>query len=344
MKKSLLNHTEMTPDSRPGRAWQGRFGYPDTSALLSTSPNRFTLRRLKEKRWCYIGVFHPDIILGCAIVHLGYICSAFAFAFDRINARMIEHNFVLPPLGQVRYDRSPEKGICRFRNRSDHLYLSHQPDPHQPHQIRSRLGSGKNRLRAEIDLNQPAARLFPMHFLMPMNANARAFTTKAAGYHATGFIEINNDRIELDPDTSFAVLDWTNGFYPRKTFWNWACGAGRTEKNDMIGFNFSRGVYRYGRLENVIWMNGRPFQTGPVVFEYNSRSPMVPWKIHDPNGTFSMIFRPEGIRSADENFGLVQSRFIQPCGTYEGWIKTGSGEKTPFKNITGVAEEHFAKW
>ena len=67
----------------PYGEWTGNFNYPDTKGLLNLNDRLFSIKRFKEKRWCYMGIIHPDIIFGCAVVHLGYISSAFAFGFDR---------------------------------------------------------------------------------------------------------------------------------------------------------------------------------------------------------------------------------------------------------------------
>ena len=66
----------------PHGEWSGNFNYPDTKGLLNLNDRLFSIKRFKEKRWCYMGIIHPDIIFGCAVVHFGYISSAFAFGFD----------------------------------------------------------------------------------------------------------------------------------------------------------------------------------------------------------------------------------------------------------------------
>ncbi|MCP4021809.1 MAG: DUF2804 domain-containing protein, partial [Desulfobacteraceae bacterium] len=280
---------------------------------------------------------------GCAVIHLSFITSAFAYVFDRKTKEIIEYSNVLPPLGQTRFDRHPDKGICRFKSMGALVEMIHDLEKGR-RRIQVDFASKKIPLVADIEVIQPAGQVRPLHFLMPMGKGKNAFTTKTAGLTAKGSIRIHDKTIEIDENNSFAVFDWTNGFYNRQTFWNWACGSGRTDNGTRIGFNFSKGVYENGRLENVIWLDGQPILTDEAIFTYSSKAPLSPWKIETRDQAISLVFKPEGMRQANENFGIVISKFIQPCGTFEGIIRPPKGEVLTFSDVGGVAEEHYAKW
>ncbi|MCK5695336.1 MAG: DUF2804 family protein, partial [Desulfobacula sp.] len=93
-------------------------------------------------------------------------------------------------------------------------------------------------------------------------------------------------------ENTFAVFDWTNGFYPRRTFWNWACGAGFADDETQIGFNFSSGVYENGLLENTVWINGTPLKQGEITFTYDSKKPEIPWQIKSKDDFINLRFMP----------------------------------------------------
>jgi len=333
--------TETKPLS--GRSWSGKFNYPDTKTLLSLNHPLFSLNRFKEKRWCYMGIIHPDIIFGCAVVHLGYISSAFAFGFDRQEGRMMNHSLVFPPLGQVRYDRNPENGICSYKSLRGKLILTHDKKHDKRSMDVSFYLPGKF-LKANIEVIEPDGGISPMHFLMPMESKASAFTTKIAGLKARGKIILNKRKFNLAQENTFAIFDWTNGFYPRQTTWNWACGAGTAKDGTPIGFNFSSGVYENGLLENIVWINGTPLKQGEILFTYDTKNPEHPWQIKSRDGMVHLRFKPEGIRRANDNLGVIQSKFIQPCGCFEGSIKTKDNDCIRLLSVGGVIEEHFAKW
>ncbi len=326
----------------PPFEWSGRFNYPDTRRLLNLTYDLFSFERFKEKRWCYIGIIHPDVFFGCAVVHLGYMASAFAFGFDRQEKKMVEHTVVFPPIGQVRYDRNPEEGICSYKSLRGKLMFNLNKNP-VPAKIHASFLSPEKSIKAAIEIFEPDNGIAPMHFLMPMENNKSSFVTKTAGLKAKGDITIDKKTFRLHSKNTFAVFDWTNGFYPRHTFWNWACGAGLAEDGTRIGFNFSCGVYENGLLENTVWINGKPYKHAPIIFRYDSENPMKPWTIRTRDRHIDIEFIPEGIRSADDNFGVIKSKFIQPCGSFKGSI-TIHHLTIAFSDVGGVVEEHYAKW
>ncbi|MBU0970496.1 MAG: DUF2804 domain-containing protein [Proteobacteria bacterium] len=336
------------PNTPPGPAaehgaWKGRFKYPDTTSLVRLPVSGFPLNCFREKRWCYTGIIHRDIIFGCAVVHLGYLTSAFCFGFDRNKRQMREHTVVWPPLGQVRFDRHPENGTCRFKGPGKLLEISSGPGPGIK-KIRTDFTFSGQRIQADVDILPPASDIDPMHFFMPMDADAHAFTTKIAGLRAKGQILLNGTVYELTPDDSHVLFDWTHGAYPRQTFWNWACGAGISRDGSALGFNFSAGVYENKLLENVVWIKGRPETVGRVDFAYDAANPEAPWTIKSRDGRVSLLFTPEGMRKANDNFWIIKSRFIQPCGSFSGSIESLTGDRLVLEDVGGVTEEHFAKW
>ncbi len=328
-----------------GRQWSGRFNHTDTKGLLQLNPSFFCLDRIREKRWCYMGIIHPEIIFGCAVIHLGYIASAFVFGFDRKESRLVEHAPVFFPLSQAVFDRNPENGITSYQSLRGRLCLTHNQANTGKKTITANFFLPRRSIKADIEITEPAGSFFPMHFLMPMEKGRSAFTTKAAGLRAKGKIILNQKLFDLDPETTFAVFDWTNGFYPRHTSWNWACGAGVAHDGTQIGFNFSSGVYENGFPENTVWINGKPEGTGEIIFTYDPQNPLLPWQIKSRDCSVNLSFKPEGIRRAHDNLFIIKSQFIQPCGSFEGSIKTG-GAAAPihFSKVGGVVEEHHATW
>lgn len=329
--------------------WSGPFALKDTTALTGLPLQNALRNRFAEKRWCYAGVVSQDLFFGAAVVHLGYITSAFAFGFDRAIGRMVEQTLTWPPMGHVRYDRHPEKGTCRFRGLGRHIEIRSTDDGFGK-RLLVRLESKRHAIKADLTLGPPETGLSPMHFPMDMGGGKKAFTTKAAGLSARGEVSLNGKIFTLNPEQASGLVDWTHGAYPRSTFWNWACGAGKgipvsgTDQPVSVGFNFSRGVYENGRLENTLWINGRPDPVQAVRFRYDPAAPMTPWRILSSDSRIDLTFFPEGARSADDNFGLVASRFIQPCGKFEGGITTSDGRKFTLTSAGGVAEEHHARW
>ena len=310
------------------------FALPDTRSLIRPPDGR--LRIWQEKRWCYAGVVHPEFILGAAMAHLGYVTQAFAYVFDRRTRKITQAGQVFPPLGKMAFDPHPTRGNIRFRAWGNRLEIQPTKDGH--HLFLEFPGA---HLQAEIHFSRET--LEPRHFYMPMHDHHRAFTTKAAGLKATGTVRAGGRAWALNGQGR-GLFDWTHGVYPRQTQWNWACGAGTTDQNLELGFNFSRGVYEYGQLENTVWIDGAPFATPEIQFDYHPKQPQLPWKIYTRDGRVNLTFTPEGIRQKRENLLLVQSAFIQPCGSFQGQIQSPDGQVHRLNATAGVTEEHFARW
>jgi len=315
----------------------------DLTSLLSIDSSPLSIRRYREKRWCYIGVIHPQVILGCAVIHLGYVSSAFAFAFDRESRKMVEHNMVSPPLGQVSFDRHPDQGTCSFRAFRGRVAIFHDIST-GIRLLTTDLFFPGHSLSARITVDDKPDDLSPLQVITPMENGQTVFTHKAAGMPAHGRITVNGKTVELRPEETRAIFDWTDGFHNRNTFWNWACGAGDSDEGRRIGFNFSAGVYESGVLENVIWIDGRPVRIGRVDFDYDTQKPQSPWRVRSRGGEVDLTFQPEGIRGAKQNLGIIASRFIQPCGSYSGTIRDPEGQTLNLTSVGGVVEEHFARW
>ncbi len=312
------------------------FDLDSTRPLIQ--PETGHLKWWREKRWCYLGVVHPDVIFGAAMAHLGYLTHAFAYCFDRKIGEMVEAAQVFLPLGPVRFDPHPEKGNLAFSAPGARLSLA--PSPRGRHLT---LAFPKKGLLADIHLNAPDTGFEPRHFYMPTEKTSRGWTTKAAGLGARGSITTPTAVHDLG-DQGAGLFDWTHGVYPRQTQWNWVCGAGTTDRGAALGFNFSAGVYEHGELENTVWLNGRPCAVGPIAFDYSPSTPMEPWQIRSKDGKVDLTFTPEGIRGKTENFVLVKSAFIQPCGSFQGRIMDADGTGHTLGETAGVTEEHFALW
>ena len=291
-----------------------------------------------QKRWCYVGVVHPDFFFGAAMVHLGYITHAFAYAVDRKTRKMVEDARLFPPLGKIRFNAHPHRGQIRFSAPGGHLSLKASGTGHH-----LKIAFPRKNLFGNIQLSLPDGGFKFRHFYLPMAKGNKAFTTKAAGLKAKGSLTFNGQTRALG-DGAQGLLDWTQGVYPRRTQWNWACGTGVSDRDIPLSFNFSRGVYEYGQLENTIWIQGRPLATGPMRFDYDGQKPHAPWKIHSSDGRVNLDFIPQGIRQGDENLGIVHSQFIQPQGRFQGSFTLPNGQVHTLGEVSGVTEAHFAKW
>ena len=310
---------------------------------VNSTPSLVSLKRFREKRWSYLGVISDECISGTALVHLGYACNAFSFVYDRKENKLIEKGYVLPPFSGMQFDRDPDNGDCRMQSANDSIDMLHRCKEGKRLLDINIDKDGKRQILASLKVEEDASSK-PLQLLTPMENGKKVFTQKIAGLKASGTIHTKNKTFTFDPENSFAIYDWTNGFHNRITEWNWASAGGISKCGKRIGLNFSSGVYTSGYGENVIWINGLPELQDEIIFEYNSKQALEPWRVFNKNKTIQLTFTPEQKRQSKDDFGIIASSFMQPCGSYSGYIINRAGEKIEIENMGGVVEEHYAKW
>lgn len=153
---------------------------------------------------------------------------------------------------------------------------------------------------------------------------------------ATGWFELHGQRHVLQGATG--SLDSSNGLLVRETAWRWASAHDR-----RLGFNLQQGYF--GNQENVLWLDGALLPLGAATFVFDPARPLAPWHIHTDDGLLDLRFRPEGARQARRDVWIAASDYIQPVGTFHGWVRAAPGGPTlPVEGLLGVTEDHRSRW
>jgi len=141
-------------------------------------------------------------------------------------------------------------------------------------------------------------------------------------------------------------FDYTNGYLPRETHWNWAYGMGAAMDESIVGFNLVSGFSGIGdnSYENMIWIDGEPHRLDPACrFEVDLDSPMRTWRITTMDRAVDLQFKPLAVHHESLNLGALRSRFIQPSGHFTGSIRVGD-RRLVLDAIPGVAEDQDVLW
>ncbi|SCK11884.1 DUF2804 domain-containing protein [Vogesella sp. LIG4] len=294
---------------------------------LAMPPLRRLTRRLHHKRWQYAAFAHADFFIGVAVVDVGWAGSAFAYLFDRRQGRLLaDFDATGAPLLHTRLENRTF-GDATFRRGSDCIAFRHAGS-----RLELTINTTPLRLAAHITL--PAADSV-LAAIAPANWQAHA-THKSGALACSGFAECNGERLALDGCQ--VSLDASNGLLARDTSWRWASAhAG------PLGFNLQAGYM--GDAENAIWLEGVPWRVGAAQFEFDAANPLAPWRIHTDDGAVALTFTPEGARSGDKNLLIASSRYIQPVGRFDGWLRhPHSGVLYPVEALAGVTEDHHSRW
>lgn len=303
-------------------------------------------RWLRKKRWDYWCVTGPDFLFSVTIADVDYALSGFVYFLDYSSKRFVEHTVVIPlpksfpmpsgPSGALRLSHKEleldfltdeKSGVTELRARSDNF--------------------GGHRLDAEIQISR-AKNQESLNVVIPWSDRKFQFTSKQPGLPATGRVRIDQDTFEFPKGNSFACLDYGRGVWPFASTWNWSSFSAKNG-SDLVGVNLGgKWTDGTGINENAVFLNGKVFKIfDDLVFDYDSKDFMRPWRIHAPDPEeLDLRFTPFFERKAETNLLLIFTRVNQMIGRFEGSFRAGKktvriSSKT---NAIGWAEEHEARW
>jgi hypothetical protein len=312
--------------------FRGPIADPSFRNLRAPYARSFLERKLVEKKWQYVHVATPEMMLSLAIVDMGYLASGFCAVFDRgVGRLLVDDNPVLPSICASIGDEPGEGLSARLFGPG----LRARIERHGGRlQVSARWG------RADIELSLDARNAPPpLSAVVPLGPGRFDFTQKTIGLPAEGEVRAGN--VTFLVQGQLAGLDYTHGFLERETAWRWAFASGR-QGTRVVGLNLSQGFLGGG--ENVVWIDGVPSAVGPVAFAFDPAAPRAPWQIRSADGGLELTFQPEGQRAQNIDLRLVSSRYVQPFGTFSGHVTGASGERVLLEGLAGVTEDHAARW
>ena len=326
----------LTADGRPkfGR-YAGMVEHFDWHELAPPYARGRWWRRFHHKRWHYVALATPALFCGVAIVDLGWTSTAFAYAFDRRERRLVadfSQDGVpglgpgVPGLGAS--VAAHAGGASRFRFLSRRIAIE---------------ALGRRRYRLALDCGEFAIDaefgpdLMPLLLALgPAEGGSVHATQKSTGLALWGEARCGAARYSLDGGV--ASFDYSNGLLARDTAWRWA-----SAHSLELGFNLQAGYF--GAHENALWLDGRLYGLGAAQFDFKPGAPLAPWHIRTDDGLLDLHFHPEGARSQDKNLLIAASRYVQPIGTFSGWVRASAdAPKRIVSQLVGVTEDHSSRW
>jgi len=298
--------------------------------LLSGPHARGALwRRFHHKKWHYVCLVSEQVLAAVAIVDLGWTSTCFAYVFDR-NDGDIMANFSQDGLpGRMSAGVADNvHGHSWFKARGTRIDI----EPAAAGRFRLSLVCPYMEIDAEFGPS-------PSPLLLAtgeVKGGAIHGTQKSGGMLLTG--EVRTYRDEYPLSGGVASFDYSNGLLARETAWRWASGH-----NLELGFNLQAGYF--GGNENALWLDGQVLPLAPAHFIYDPNDPMQRWHIFTEDDRLELFFTPEGARRQNRNMLVAASRYIQPIGTFSGWVRSGPDEpKRIVTRLPGVTEDHYSRW
>jgi hypothetical protein len=285
---------------------------PAVRALgLALPPARMALLHARRplKRWRYVGVYGPELMLCTAEAFVGPLGQRF-WAVAEPGGRLLGGRSLL---GSGGVDLAGARLRVRARGR--------RPD-----------GRRRGAEPVEIDLALAETSAPPaIESVSAAGATGYVWTRKLAGARAAGSVVLDGRRRPVDAE---AVVDDTAGYHPRHTVWRWSAGVGVSADGERIGWNLVEGINDDPEgSERTLWVDGEPSEVAPVRFAPDLSA------ITFAHGA-ELRFRPWATLAHRTRLGPLRSDYRQPFGTFAGTLVGGRVLAEGY----GVMEYHDARW
>lgn len=267
-------------------------------------------RRLR-KRWRYVAAFCEELMLCAARVQVGVAGQTFWAVLDRRSGELLERTRPRLPIsrGQVWSERA---GGGAWAVGSQQQGVVTRIDAGA---VKATLAIGSGSWVESICPNGEGGYVWTRKRLAPIVCDVQLPGRRRI--HAQGY----------------GIEDESAGYHPRHTVWSWSAGAGESADGRAVGWNLVSGVNDpESASERAIWVEGEPFEPGPVSFADDLSS------IEFDDGS-RLRFSAEAERCARQNLGLIRSSYRQPFGSF-----SGSLAGIELRAGAGVMEQHDAIW
>jgi hypothetical protein len=284
------------------------------------------------RRWLYAAATGQDAAVGAAVVEAfpAWLPIGVVFVWARLHDDIVTWERRVPVGMSCRVGRVPDEGArADVRSRGEHVHLHADGSM----DIRVRIG-GRGWLEAVVQ-GQPDT---PAVLATRTPLGGWNVTQKQAGQVASGHVRLGEEHAPIDGG---AWTDWTSGRQDRDTTWRWAAGAGTSTDGRRVGLNLSTGMNGVADGEDLVWWDGTPHAVTVTALAPAGDDPAGPWQVAGPG--WALSFHPVGVRAADENLGLVRSRYVQPIGRFQGTLPGPDGGPIEVV-LDGVTEDHLARW
>lgn len=308
----------------------------DWRGLQAPHTRSWLWRRLHHKRWLYLGLGDERLFIGLAIVDVGWTCTAFAYLFDRRERAMRvdwSQDGLLGLQAQVSDAPFAAGSSTWFRGLRARLALSSG----NGQRMQIQVDTPQLLMEAELDLTAMAP---PLLAIGPITGGVAHATQKTSALPLRGQARLRGTagHEDLDLAQAWGALDASNGLLARHTAWRWASAHG-----PGLGFNLQQGYF--GGQENALWLDDELIPLGAARFAFDAAQPLQPWHVSTDDGLLDLHFQPEGARQDARNLGFAASHYVQPVGTFKGWVRASpDGPKHAVQRLLGVTEDHRSVW
>lgn len=282
-------------------------------------------RRWQRKSWIFFAAYNADIFVGFAIVDAGFIGKAFCYVYFPKTGKMLENGV----------DKPFAFGADFRANLDSHWQLGQYEILTKNGQILFDFKGKKFQLAIQTTDNDKG-----LSFLCPSTGGNRPFHFTYKNALLPTYIQFTENGKTQNFSKLHGSIDFSKGYPPRHTNWNWTSFLGQLEDGTPVGINL---VDKFNEnMENALWIGEERVLVGDVRYKYNKPLEQSLWEVFAINGSLELKMQPSNCRKENLNVVALKSKFIQVYGVIEGRIL----HHGVWKNLKGhgVMEEHEAIW
>ena len=329
---------------------QGNLSEPGYATALLKTYDRKAIKAsaLRIKEGDYYLITNDRFGVALTIDDNGYmgLLSASVLDFETRTETTVSPMFWLP-LGKTGFPASSSEGDVKKTVKNASGSFEHTEEGRR---LRFTIDKFRDGKPFSCDITLFDAPRDSMVIATPFEKKGRFYyNQKIIGMRAKGFFAVGNDRTELNPLTTFGLLDWGRGVWTYKNTWYWSAAQGETDGH-VFGFNLG---YGFGDTraasENMLFYDGVAHKLGRVDFGIPKKSDgsddlLSPWHFTDDEGRVDLTFTPILDRASKTDVLVICSDQHQVFGRFSGVLKLDDGREVRLSDFLGFAEKVFNKW
>lgn len=292
-------------------AWDGNKGW-------------WSPRRWQRKAWIFFGAYTTDLVIGFAIIDAGYLAKAFCYVYQRHNDHYWEQEYARP----FGFGKS-------FQGDLEEPW---QLGPYQMHQHQGtwQLSYACQNIQLQLTFTESTPGISAF---CPSDKN-RPFHYTYKNLLLPTQIYYKNTDFEYQENHALGSLDYSKGYPPRHTRWNWTSFMGQLEDGTPVGINAVHGFNQ--DLENALWVGDTIKCLGTMNYHCPNAPLEEAWQMQAQDKQLELRLIPDGLRQENINLGLLKSQFKQVFGSIKGQLY----HQEQWQNIQGygLMEDHEALW
>ena len=319
--------------------YAGAFGTIDLTPRLSP------LQYPQLKKWFFGTLSSSGLLAGFAVVDAGYGSTAFVYVVDLDKgAMLVDRGEIGLPLVSTVINSNPGAGArATFADGIGGSLSVSITRGAESTPFRVEIVSKDDGLRIDATLDPTGAPL-PVSSLAPTPPGDINATVKWSLLPVTGSLQLGAREWNL-AEGFRGGFDCTQGILPSHTVWNWASLQGTADDGTAVGLNLTGGIFPDGQTgDNALWVGKELSSLSKPTFIFNRQNFMDPWQVTTADGRIHLQFTPKGSHSENRNFGLVDSRFMQVAGLFNGTVRSAEGRVLTLTDVPGVMEDQDVWW